>query len=210
MPDIYCYSFVEDEPSAEVARRLVANRNAARQTKLCFCDGHPVVKGGYGNIKKMAPDAFLNMAHAGLHTFILTDLDTTDCPPTLIRDWFNIPQNQPIALPPEVVFRVPVREVESWLLADHDAFANFMGIPKANFASKPDELPDVKQHLLNIIADKGLRKWHKDMRPQANTASIGPLYNEKLCEFIHENWDPARAATNSPSLDRAIEALKRL
>jgi len=210
MPDIYCHSYVEDEPSAEVVRRLVDYRNAACSTKLRFCDGHPNVRGGYGAIKKMAPDDFLNMARFGLHTFILTDLDKIDCPPTLIRDWFNIPPNQPIALPPEVVFRVPVREVESWLLADRDAFAKFMGIAKANFASKPDELPDTKQHLLNVIANKGRRAWHQDMLPQSPTASIGPLYNEKLCEFIREKWDPARASANSPSLNRAIAALKRL
>ena len=209
MPDIYCHSFVEDEPSAEVARRLVAHRNAACQTTLRFRDGSPVVKGGYGAIKKMAP-AFLNMAEAGQRTFVLTDLDTTDCPPTLIRDWFSIPQNQPIALPPQVVFRVPVREVESWLLADRGAFARFMGIPKANFASRPDDLPNAKQHFFNVISQKGRRKWHKEMLPQASTASIGPLYNEKLCEFIRTKWDPARAATNSPSLARTIAALKRL
>ncbi|MBT3200073.1 MAG: hypothetical protein HN350_09170 [Phycisphaerales bacterium] len=165
--------------------------------------------GGSSSIKKMT-EAFPNMASAGLHIFILTDLDTTDCPPTLIRDWFNVPQNQPIALPPKLVFRVPVREVESWLLADRDALANFMGIPKANFSNKPDELPDTKQHLLNVISDKGRKKWHKDMLPQSPTASIGPLYNEKLCEFICEKWDPARASANSPSLARAIAALKRL
>jgi len=209
MPDIYCHSFVEDEPSAAVARKLVANRNAACRTTLRFRDGYPSVKGGYGDIKRMAP-AFLNMARAGQHTFILTDLDTTDCPPTLIRDWFDIPQNQPIALPPEVVFRVPVREVESWLLADRDAFARFMGISRANFDNKPDELADAKEHLLNVIAHKGRRRWHREMLPQAPTASIGPLYNEKLCEFIRENWDPSRAADNSPSLARTIEALMRL
>ena len=209
MPDIYCHSFVEDEPSAAVARKLVANRNAACSTTLRFRSGSPIVKDGYGPIKKLVP-AFLNMARSKLYTFILTDLDTTDCPPTLIRDWFSIPQNQPIALPQEVVFRVPVREVESWLLADRDAFAGFMGISKANFASRPDELADAKEHLLNVIDQKCRRRWQREMLPQAPTASIGPLYNEKLCEFIREKWNPARAATNSPSLARAIEALKRL
>jgi len=209
MSDIYCHSYVEDKVSAEAARKLVDHRNATCSTTLRFCDGHPSVMGGYGAIKKLAPDDLLNMVRAGLHIFVLTDLDKIDCPPTLIRDWFDIQPNQPIALPPEVVFRVPVREIESWLLADRDVFACFMGIPKANFASKPDELPDAKQHLFNVIS-RGRKKWHRDMLPQAKTASIGPLYNEKLCEFIRDKWDPARAATNSPSLTRAIEALKRL
>jgi len=209
MPDIYCHSFVEDAPSAEVARRLVDHRNTACLTTIRFHKGSPVVKGGYGNIKKMAP-AFLNMANAGQHTFILTDLDTTDCPPTLIRDWFSIRQDQPIALPPQVVFRVPVREVESWLLADRDAFASFMGIPKANFPNRPDDLADPKRSLFRVIRRKGRKKWQREMLPQFPTAAIGPLYNEKLCKFIREDWDPARAADNSPSLGRAIAVLMRL
>jgi len=209
MPDIYCYSFVEDQPSAEVARKLVAHRNTACKTTLHFLDGHPTVTRGFGGIKKMT-SAFLNMADAGLYTFIMTDLDKTDCPPTLIRDWFSIPREQPITLPPQVVFRVPVREVESWLLADHNAFARFMKIPKANFANRPDALPDPKEHLRDVIQRKGRKKWQKEMLPQSPTASIGPLYNEKLCKFIREKWDPARAANNSPSLDRAIKALMRL
>jgi len=208
MPDIYCFSFVEDEPSAAVARKLVAHRNAACQTMLRFRDGHPSVMGGFGAIKRRAA-AFQDMAKAGLYTFVLTDLDKTDCPPTLIRDWFSIPPGQPISLPPEVVFRVPVRELESWLLADRDAFASFMKIPKANFPNKPDDLSDPKESLFRIIRRKGRKKWQTDMLPQSPMASIGPLYNEMLCNFIREKWDPARAADNSPSLGRTIVALMR-
>jgi len=209
MPDVFCFSFVEDEPSAEVARQLVAHRNTYCPIALHFRDGYPSVMRGFGEIKKKAP-ALLNMAKAGLHTFVLTDLDTIDCPPTLIRDWFAVPPDRPAVLPEHVVFRVPVREVESWLLADRDALADFVGIAPANFPTNPDDLPDPKDRLLSIIRRKGRRKWHREMLPQAPTASIGPLYNEKLCDFIREDWNPAGAAANSPSLARAIVALARV
>jgi len=94
-------------------------------------------------------------------------------------------------------------------MADRGAFARFLGIPVANFSSKPDRLEDPKQHLLNVLRQKGQKRWHKEMLPQRPTAVIGPLYNEKLCGFIENKWNPARARKNSPSLSRAIDALCR-
>jgi hypothetical protein len=78
MGDIYCYAYVEDAPSAAVARKLVAARNAHSDYLLVFRAGFPAVTRGYGAIKSKCK-AFLNMARAGSHTFILTDLDTAEC-----------------------------------------------------------------------------------------------------------------------------------
>ena len=204
MDDIYCYSFVEDEPTAAVAKRLVELRNMQHRYKVFFVDGFPRVTGGFGDLKKKCPD-LLKMASAGLHAFVITDLDAGACAGELINDWFNAPP----PLPGELVFRVAVREVESWILADVNAWASFIGIPVANFSASPDDLADPKRHLLTVIQQKGRQKRHKDMLPR-ETASIGPRYNEVLCDFIIDGWSPARAAKNSPSLRRAINALDRL
>jgi len=94
-------------------------------------------------------------------------------------------------------------------MADRDAWANYIEIAPANFAEQPDELPDPKQFLLNVIRSKGKKKRHKNMLPRGS-AHVGPIYNEVLCDFINTTWSPARASENSPSLRRAIDALMRL
>ena len=209
MTDIHCFSFVEDEPSKEVLGKLVAQRNESCHRQLLVQEGHPQITGGFTRIKERVP-TFLNMAKAGLFTLTLTDLDTVDCAPSLIRDWFSIPSGDTLNLPSEVVFRVAVREVEAWLLADRRALAQFLGIPEANFSNAPEDLPDPKTYLLNVIRRKGRKKWQRRMLPQSPTASIGPEYNRRLSEFIRTRWDPLRAAHISRSLERTIEALRRL
>lgn len=208
MEDVYCFAYVEDPPSAAVARKLVAARNARSDHRLVFRDGFPAVMRGYGAIKNKSK-AFLNMAKAGGHTLILTDLDTVECACTLIRDWFAIPQAAPVELPSPCIFRVAVREVESWIVADHAAWAEYIGIPAVNFSTQPDQLDDPKQHLLNVIQKKGTKKIHREMLPQGS-AHIGPRYNEVLCDFVDNLWVPERAAENSPSLDRAFKALMKI
>ncbi len=206
--DIYCYSYVEDTPSAEVARKLVATRNAAAAYSLLFVDGFPAVTGGQGALKKKCPK-FLNMAKGGLYTFSLADLDTCVCAEALIRQWFALYKGENIALPKQVIFRVAIREIESWIMADRDAWSDYIGIARGNFSTKPDALPDPKQYLLSVIRGKGHRKYHRQMLP-AGTASIGPLYNTVLCKFVRERWSSVRASEYSPSLSRAIMALNRI
>lgn len=208
MGDIYCYSYVEDAPSADVARKLVAERNVSATYKLLFFEGFPAVTGGYGSLEKRCP-SFLNMAKGGLYTISLADLDTRPCAAALIRQWFSIPDEQPIELPKQVVFRVAIREVESWIMADRDAWAEHVEIPADNFSAAPDELPDPKLHLLNVIRKKGRKRYHKEMLP-IGIASIGPGYNDVLCEFVRQHWSPVRAGKNSPSLKRAIKAFRKI
>lgn len=208
MTDVYCFAFVEDAPSAAVADKLVTARNTRPGNRLLFREGFPAVMRGYGTIKSKC-ETFLKMARTGSHTFILTDLDTAECPCALIRDWFAIPQDVPVDLPSECIFRVAVREVESWILADHAAWAEYIKIPAANFSKTPDQLNDPKEHILTVIRRKGRMKFHREMLPKG-AAHIGPRYNEVLCKFVKTSWQPERAAENSPSLDRALKALMKI
>lgn len=208
MTDIHCFAFVEDAPSAAIAQKLVATRNDRLSRRLVFRNGFPAIMRGHGDIKSRC-QAFLNMARSGSHTLILTDLDTVECACALIRDWFAIPQEDPVNLPSQCIFRVAVREVESWIIADHAAWAEYIGIPAANFSIHPDRLDDPKEHLLKVIRRKGKKKIHREMLPKGS-AHIGPRYNEVLCDFVDKLWVPARAAENSPSLDRALKALMKV
>ncbi len=175
---------------------------------LVFRSGFPAVMGGYGDIKSKC-EAFLDMAKGGIHSFILTDLDTAECACSLIRSWFSIPKNEEVILPLQFIFRVAVREIESWIIADHEAWAAFIGIPASNFSQQPDQLDDPKRHLLNVIRKKGRKKIHREMLPQG-AAQIGPRYNEILCDFVDRLWEPERAAKRSPRLDRALKALMKI
>ncbi len=207
MRDIHCFSFVEDEPSSAVLRKLVTVQNARREDiRIVFRPGFPKVLGGFGQLK-VRTRSLLEMGRGNL--FTLTDLDKGECAPTLIRDWFLLTPGQPIDLPTALWFRVAVREVEAWLMADREALARYLGISPTNIPRDPDDLGDPKQELLNAIRRKGCKNWHKDMLPRGS-AHVGPQYNERICDFVNSAWVPARAAGNSPSLKRAIESLSRL
>ncbi len=206
--DIYFYSFVEDPPSCEVAKKIISYSNESMSCSLKFKEGFPKIEGGYGSIKKKMP-SLIKMANKGICSFVITDLDSANCPPSLISDWLGGKKTKNLNLPKGLFFRIAVREVESWLIADRDSFASFLGIPNSNFTAKPDELKDPKQKLLNIIRSKGRKAWHKEMLPQSSCASIGPKYNQKICEFVRKYWCPERASMASQSLKRAIVAFKK-
>jgi hypothetical protein len=205
MPEILLYSYVEDAPSAEIAKKIVAVANRSRPMPLIFREGFPSITRGYGQIKAKTR-TFTKMAAQGLHLLVITDLDKLACAPVLIREWFGIRPDQPIVMPTSFSFRVAVREVESWIIADRDAWANYISIPKDNFSATPELLPDPKSHVLSVIRRKGRKRLHRDMLP-AGSASIGPRYNEILCEFIKEHWVPDRALARAKSLERAMTAL---
>ncbi len=209
MDTVYFYGWVEDKPTAEVAKSLVSHASSKGKHILRFVDGFPSVVRGNGNIKKKAPK-YLEMARQKNNVLIITDLDMIDCAPTLLRRWLKLKPRTVLELPNRFIFRVAVREVEAWLLADASALSKFLGIAKSNFPGKPDTLSDPKATLLTILRKKGTKSWHKQMLPDGNSASIGPLYNEKLCEFVSGYWDPSRASCVSPSLRRAIHALRSI
>ncbi len=210
MSQVLCYGYAEDALSCAVMTRLVAYCNALDPLirSLHFRTGFPANKRGCGHIKNMIPKIFSMAENAGLVTFILADLDMTICAPALIREWFNLSEEKPLT-PASVLFRIAEREVEAWVLADRIGLASFLSISPANFSLDPDALPDPKQHLLNIIRLKGRRRYHKEMLPSEN-AHVGPAYNPRLCAFVKDHWDIARAAECSRSLKRAINAINRL
>ena len=209
MPQRFCYAYAEDAPSCSVIKKLVEYQNihSASGTKLRLTIGFPENKHGSSNIKKMLP-AVSNMVKSGLAVVILADLDAVTCAPEMIRKWLPT-QRSKSQLPDGFIFRIAVREVESWLIADRHALASILKIPETNLSADPDSLNDPKAHLLNIIRAKGKRKMHREMLPGRNSR-IGPEYNNVLCEFISKYWNPERAAKYSSSLCRALEALKKI
>ena len=210
MKEICFYGYAEDALSCAVMHRLFRYRNdiVSDGSRVVFNPGFPENKRGCGNLKLLIPKVSAMAKNAGLRTFILTDLDKTECAPELIRSWFNLKGVSP-NIPNNLLFRIAEREVEAWLLADRVGLSSFLGIAAVNFSQTPDSLPDPKQHLLAVIQSKGRKRYHKDMLPSGH-AHVGPEYNSKLCEFVETHWNLDVARNYSSSLEKALAALNHI
>jgi len=134
---------------------------------------------------------------------VLTDLDMGECAPTLLNEWLLVPAHH------NLLFRVAVREVESWVLADRDRFAKFIGIRKTLVPVNADAIDDPKSCLINLTRKSRKRNLREDIVPiEGSTAKQGPDYNGRLISFVEEFWNPYEAMHNSPSLERAIKAVE--
>ena len=134
---------------------------------------------------------------------VLIDLDVKECAPSLVQELF------PHGMHPNMIFRIAVREVEAWLLADAETFSKFTRISEALIPSKPDELPDPKQTLINLVRGKALKRIRDAVVPlPGSTAPIGRDYNSTLAEYVETMWRPDIARAHSPSLHKAMLALE--
>lgn len=161
----------------------------------------PMVQRGVGNIHKSVAK-YLSASHALPH-LVLVDLDQHVCAPQLRQQWGVA------SLPRSMLFRVAVREVEAWVLADRSGFADFAGIPVNKIAAAPESLPEPKQTLINLVRRSRNKRLAAELVPAPGSrVSIGPLYNERLGQFVRERWDVDAAMANSPSLGRSFARLQ--
>lgn len=185
---------VEDGLSAAVMRRLI------QTTGRKFVISRTINARGYGRLKAdMAK--FKSASHVMPHV-VLTDLDQYPCPPALLKDW------KAMALPPRLLLRIAVREVEAWLLADREGIANFLSVAKNKVPQDPEAEADPKRTLINLARKSRRQRLAIELVPEmGSSASIGPLYNARLSEFVDTAWDVDRARTVAPSLDRTLSRL---
>lgn len=165
-----------------------------------FSVGKCFSHGGYGYLKTKIK-AF-NHAARLTPFLVLTDLDRVECAPILIRDWLPFPRHS------NLLFRVAVREVESWVLAHRDACAKYLGVNQNQIPLNVDEMPDPKQFLINLARKSRFRSIREAIVPRpGSSAQQGPDYNGMLAVFVKDYWDAKIAALNSPSLMKMINAL---
>ena len=165
--------------------------------------GERLRKGGNGYLKSRFRSFCLISRQ--LPVFVLTDLDRQVCPAMMIRLWFR--GQHPT---PNLVFRIAVTEVESWVLADHRAISSLLGTAPALIPREPDSLVDPKATLIQL-ARRAPRSIRDDLVPPTRSiASQGLGYNTRLSSLIRTDWNPDRAAARSPSLRRARAALHGL
>ena len=187
----------EDELSEAVGSRLIA------EILPQFEIAQKLRRGGNGYLKTKCLN-FNNMAlrHP---VFLITDLDRYPCAGGLIRSWFgNFPLNA------NFIFRVAVREIESWLLADHQGMELLLERGANNITLTPDQLQSPKEYLLEC-AKRAPREVRNDLiRSKGALATQGLGYNSRLCEFVRNVWEPDRACDRSDSLARAILRLREI
>ena len=91
---------------------------------------------------------------------VLTDLDhDADCAPSLRRTWLS--QSSP-----HLCFRIAVREVEAWLLADGKHMAEFLKVPMSQVPQCPDLLDDPKRVIVDLARSSQSREMREDMVPK--------------------------------------------
>lgn len=179
----------EDRLGMAVLYRIV--NAAGRPTSVV----HDRVTHGSGSIR--ASIGKYAQASRVVPHIVLTDLDTAECPATLRRSWMAD------ALPPGLLLRVAVREIESWVLGDRAGFARLAGIAEARVPRDPEALLDPKQTLIQLVRQGRKRRLIEEIAPARNSrVSIGPLYNERLCAFVDREWDLDSATASCDSLRR--------
>lgn len=148
---------------------------------------------GYNNAARHAP------------WVILVDLDRDDqCAPPMRHSWLPDPA-------PLICFRIAVREVEAWIMADSVRLANFLGVPSNRVPANPETLDEPKAELVNLARLSRRKTIQQDMVPrQGSGRQIGPAYSSRLIEFVSSSWRPDVAAHQSDSLRRALTCLRRL
>ena len=185
---------VEDSLSDSVLRRLLASSGKRYEVAQSFS------RGGFGYLKSTIKG--FNVAARGTPFVVLTDLDSAPCASGLIEQWLPVPRHH------NLLFRVAVREVEAWLLADRANLAVHLAVAESHIPRDPDALRDPKQKLIEAAKKSRRREIREAIVPARNTtAKQGPDYNDFLGRFVAGSWDPATAKNSSESLNRAIKCL---
>jgi hypothetical protein len=149
-----------------------------------------------------------NQAASRIPWLVLIDLNHEfDCPPPLKSAWLQRPS-------PNMCFRIAVREVEAWLLADRQRFASFFQIPLTAIPNNPESIDNPKEFVANLAGRSRSRAIKDDMVPRPGSGrSVGPGYISRLIEYafdLRKGWRPQNAAGSSDSLKRCLNRLREL
>jgi len=193
--DVYVSGAVEGIVDEAVFRRLVRES-----------EGHtgPVYrKNGKGALLSRLP-GYNHAARFG-PWFVLLDLDRdADCAPPFRDRWLGHPE-------PRMCFRIAVRSVEAWLMADGARMAQFLRVQPSLLPSAPDALSHPKQALIELVRQSPMRDLRADMLPRPGSGRVvGPAYSSRLIEFVEARWRPETAERRSDSLRRCVLRLKQL
>ena len=100
---------------------------------------------------------------------VLVDLDhDASCAPDLRQLWLP-------SVAPHLCFRVAVRAVEAWLLADWERFSQFLGVPASGIRRDVEMLEDPKEAVVQLAAHSRRSAIREDMTPRPGSGRrVGP------------------------------------
>ena len=131
--------------------------------------------------------------------FALCDLDREECAPVRLQRYLPDPV-------PGMCFRIAVRTVEAWFLADKEGIARFLRVAKDSVPFAPEDEPDPKSSLIALARRSPSRSIRDGLAPVAgDRRSVGAEYALMMSEFARDYWSPLRTADRAPSLQRTIE-----
>jgi len=178
-----------------------ALKKIARALKLNITGSYG--KRGQNHIKDNLQRWNIAAAQTNTNWVVIVDLNTkADCAPILATEWLSSPHEN-------MVFNVVVREIEAWLLADRANIAGFLSVSRDIIPISPERVLNPKTELVNLARRSRSRNIRETLtKVEGDNVRCGPLYNDKLVEFVINRWDFNRARMNAPSLSRLIEKLE--
>ncbi len=186
---------VEGQSDVAVVQRILA---------LVGCSVHAIYgRSGRATIERSLP-GYNNAAHFA-PWLVLRDLDTdAPCAAELARRILPHPAEW-------MRFRIAVREVESWLLADPERLSGYLRVSRTSIPHDPDSLADPKATLVNLARRSSAASVRADMVPELGvSAAVGPGYVSRVSEFAGNYWRPEVATLNSASLRKCIQRAREL
>lgn len=181
---------------------------AAAQKIIQYCGYEPGVcygKRGINYIRQKASGFNVQASHGNPILALVDFMDTRiDCAPAVIQHWLSNRSDK-------FLLRVVVPELESWLMADREAIARYLGISVQLIPRQPEGLDDPKQSLVNLARRSRYRRRSAAMVPAHGiSASVGPGYAAAIEEYILSYWRIDVARQHAPSLNRCINRLDQL
>jgi hypothetical protein len=139
---------------------------------------------------------------------VLVDLDhDAECAPPFRDSWLPDPSQY-------MCFRIAVRAVEAWLMADREHLARFLSVEIARIPQNVEAVDHPKLTMVEIARHSRPREIREDMIPRTGSGRVvGPAYTARLIEFVvgaRNGWRPKIAAERSQSLKRCLRCLHRL
>ncbi len=173
------------------------------------------VRGAIGSVYGKKGKAYLQRNIGGYNRaacfapwVVIVDLNqSADCAPLLRDCWLPSPA-------PYMHFRVAVRAVEAWLLADRERLAKFLRVRTPQITRDPEAEDDPKRTMVELARKSRRRGIREDMVPRSGSGrKVGPAYTSRLIEFVGDQadgWRPDVAAGSSDSLNRCLQSLRSL
>ena len=163
---------------------------------------HVVVKDAGGSGFWRAAQRF-NEAGRHLTVLGLADLEQAPCPLALLA---RLKGGKATGFK----LRLAVRMLESWIMADREAFADFLGVRAALISPDPDDEPHPKRKIVALARQSKKRLIREALVPGDSGAAVGPEYTPVMAGFVESGWNALRARVNSPSLERACNCWSAL